>query len=310
MDIKKRGIVWFSGKFVPWRKAKTHAIGQGLHYGWGAFEGIKFYNTHDGPAIFRLREHLVRLLYSARVLRMGDGDRIRCKGQLYSLEELVAITKEVVCRNFLSEGYIRPFFYYGGETIGVKSRDAVFEGIIAVLPSLTAPRGFLKTKISPIVRIDPCSTDVNAKIAGHYVNSFFSMRDAEDEGCDEAILLDREGYVAEASVENVFAIRNNIFFTPPLGTILPGVTRDTVIALAKDQGFEVKEVRFNAEFLKESNEVFLCGTAMEILPVGEIDGVPIGNGGQGEITGQLAHVYKDVVEGRVERYLKWLTFVH
>jgi branched-chain amino acid aminotransferase len=294
---------------VPWRKATTHAIGQGLHYGWGAFEGIKFYDTSDGPAIFRLREHITRFLYSTRALRMTEDDRIKCMGQSYSVEELVEITKEAVRRNSLREGYIRPFFYYGGQTIGVKSKDGVIEGIIAVLPSLTTPRRFLKVKISPFVRIDSRSTDVNAKIAGHYVNSFFAMRDAEDEGCDEAILLDREGYVAEASVENVFGIRNKILFTPSLGTILPGITRDTIITLAKDQGFEVQELRFDAEFLKESDEVFLTGTAMEILPVGDIDGVPIGNGGQGEITGQLARVYKDVVLGRVERYMHWLTFV-
>jgi branched-chain amino acid aminotransferase len=298
---KEEMIIWSNGEFMPWGEAKTHPIGQGLHYGLGIFEGIRFYNTDRGPAIFRLREHLERLFASAAVLHITI---------LHSTEELTEVIKELIRRNRMREGYIRPMFFYGGGKIGLNVRDAVVEYVIEVRPWVNEQKEFLRVKTSSYRRIDPRSTNVNAKIAGHYVNSFLARFEAGEAGFDETILLDYKGYVAEASVENIFAVKNGTLYTPKLGTILPGITRDTVILLAKDLGYEVKEKNLRVEFFKEADEVFLSGTAMGILVVGEIDGVPIGNGRPGEITRRLTQLYHNIVEGRVEKYLNWLAFVN
>lgn len=298
---KEDTVIWSNGQFMPWNEAKTHPIGQGLHYGLGVFEGIRFYNTDRGPAIFRLREHVERLFASARVLRITNA---------YSIEEWTEIIKELIIRNGMQEGYIRPMWFYGGGNIGLNVRNAMVERVIEVRPWVNEQKEFLRVKVSPYRRIDPRSTDVNAKIAGHYVNSFLARLEAGEAGYDETILLDYKGYVAEASVENIFAVKGGVLYTPKLGTILPGITRDSVITLARDTGMNVQEKNLRIEFFKEADEVFLCGTAMEILAVGEIDGVPIGKGGRGEITGSLAGFYRSVVEGRVPQYLNWLTFVN
>lgn len=305
MVEKSRGIIWSNGQFMPWEEAKTHPISQGPQYGLGVFEGIRFYNTARGPAIFRLREHLERLHHSAQVLRLA----------IPPLGEIEAIIKELIRRNGMQEGYIRPYFFhghleYGKAKIGLNVQDSQTESVIAVLPWKNDPQEFLRVKVSSYRRIDPRSTDVSAKIAGHYVNSFLARLEAGETGFDETILLDQKGYVAEASVENVFAVKDRVLYTPNLGTILPGITRDSVIILAKDLDFKVREKNLRIKFFKKADEVFLCGTAMEILAVGEIDGVAIGNGRQGDATKQLARLYRAVVEGRVEQYLHWLTSVN
>lgn len=310
MDFKKEGTIWSNGEFMPWAEARTHPIGQGLHYGLGVFEGIRFYATAYGPAVFRLQEHLTRLMYSAQVLRMTEKGKIKCMDRLYSPEDLIEIIKELIRRNRMQEGYIRPIFFYGGGNIGLDVKNSLVEGAIEIRPWLNPKREFLKAKTCPYRRIDPRSTDVNAKICGHYVNSFLARLESDETGFEEAILLDLRKYVSEASVENIFAIRDGILYTPRLGTILPGVTRDTIITLARNLGLKVKERNLRMKFFKEADEVLLCGTAMEILAIGEIDGKPIGNGGQGPLTRQLTALYKDVVEGRVERYFHWLTFVN
>jgi len=300
VQSQDKGIIWSNGKFMPWEEARTHPIGQGLHYGLGVFEGIRFYSTERGPAVFRLQEHLERLFYSARVIALEVG---------YSSDELTEIITELIARNGMQEGYIRPCFFYGGGTIGLNVKDSDVEGVIEVRSWINPPKDFLRLKTSPYRRIEPLSTDVTAKICGHYINSFLSIGEARQAGFDEAIFLDNKGYVAEASVENIFAIKDGVFYTPRLGNILPGITRDTVMTLARDHGLEVKERNLRMGFFKEANEVFLCGTAMEILAVGEIDGVPVGTGQAGLITKWMAELYKRVVEGRVGRYAHWLTFV-
>lgn len=303
-------VIWSNGRFMPWGEAKTHPIGQGLHYGLLVFEGIRFYNTDRGPAIFRLQEHLERLFDSANVLRMVQDRRIKCLDASYSSDNLALIIKELIVRNGMSEGYIRPAFFYGGEKIGLDVAKSVIEGVIAVLPWVNPQREFLRVKTSPLRRIDPRSTDVTAKIGGHYVNSFLARLDAAETGFEETILLNGEEFVAEASVENIFALKDGIFYTPRLGTILPGITRATIMVFAGDLGLAVIEDNLEMEFFKRADEVFLCGTAMEILAVGEIDGVRIGKGGRGEITSQFAAMYRNVVEGRIGRYISWLTFAN
>ncbi|MDA2922090.1 branched-chain amino acid transaminase [Patescibacteria group bacterium AH-259-L07] len=299
--MKESRVIWFNGEFMPWEQAQMHPISQALHYGLAPFEGIRFYHTDRGPAIFRLRKHLKRLLYSAKVVRMEIQ---------YSLEELVEIIKELIRRNSMEGGYIRPCFFYGGETIGLEVRDSVIEGVIAVLPWPNPSREFLRVKTSPYRRLDPRSIDINAKISGHYVNSFSTLHEAKESGFEDAILLDQDGYVAEASVENIFAVKGGVVYTPKLGSILPGITRDTLIIVARDIEFQVEEKDLRIQFFREADEVFVCGTAMKILAVGEIDGVAIGNRRPGKVTRRLAQLYKDIVEGRDGRYIRWLTFVN
>lgn len=325
MSEESERIVWSNCQFMPWIEVVTHPTGQGLHYGRSVFEGIRFYDTDRGIAIFRLSEHLDRLLHSSNVMRLTRNGRIACAENPYplkgkdisqilvrefSLEELQDIIKELIRLNGIPEGYIRPIFFSVG-TIGVKpSGGSWVEGMIEIRPWLSTARGLLKVKTSPFLRIDARSSDISAKIGGHYVNSLQSMWDAEDSGVDEAVLLDQNGFVAEASVENIFAIKNGVFYTPRLGTILPGITRDTIITLVRDAGGYVLEQNLLTDFFKKADEVFLCGTAMEILPIGEIDGVKIGgNGNIGPHTEQLINQYHDIARGKNPTYSHWLTLV-
>lgn len=296
-------FVWKDGEVIPFEEAVVNIFSPSIQYGWAGFEGIRFYNTQYGPAIFRLPEHLERFFYTARALRIDLP---------YSAQDLANAICRLILKNSMSEGYIRPCFLHPEAELGLRFKSKKITCAIALSSwDKKFQNEALRAKISPVLRIHPESTDVNAKISGHYVNSIRALYDAQDDSYEEAILLDHAGYVAEASTENLFVVKNGDLYTPPLGTILPGITRETIITLARHRYYKVfDDEDLTADDLFAADEVFLCGTAMEILPVVSIDGREVGKGKSGERTQFFAKLYGDVVRGREEEYLHWLTLVN
>lgn len=296
-------IAWKDGKIIPLEEAVMSIFSSSVQYGWSGFEGIRFYDTERGVAIFRLRAHLERLDYTARALGMAVP---------YLPEDLSRGMKKLIRESKMREGYIRPSMIYPYPELGIsfEGRGVSVAIAIASWEKKPANKGPVTAKIVRTVRIHPGSTDVTAKIGGHYVNSILALREAKKEKFYEAILLDHRGFVAEASAANIFMVKNWVLTTPSLGSILPGITRDTIIRLARDFGYEVREKDISEAELLASDEVFLCGTAMEILPINKINETIIGNGMTGGMTLQLLRLFSDVVHGRNPKYLTWLTFVN
>ena len=294
--------IWFDGKFVDWEDAKIHVLTHALHYGSGIFEGIRAYKTEKGPAIFRLSEHIDRFFYSASALDMEVP---------FSKEEIVNAVLEIVKVNEIEECYIRPIVFFGYGKMGLNPKGSSVQAVIAVWPwgAYLGDKEAIRVKISKYIRIHPKSTIADAKITGHYVNSILAFLEIQKAGFDEALLLDYKGYIAEGPGENIFIIKNKKFFTPCLETILAGITRDSVIKIAKDLGFEVEEKKFTVEELKSADEAFFSGTAVEICPIGQIDETLINQGNIGEITQRIKEIYSRIVRGKEQRYLNWLTFV-
>lgn len=294
-------FAWKDGKIISLEDAVVNIFSPSIQYGWAGFEGIRFYNTENGPAVFRLPEHLDRLFYTAEQLRVEIH---------YTPEELTMAIYQLILENKMNEGYIRPCFLHEEAELGLRFKSKQIACAIALSSwDQKLQEKILRAKISPVVRIHPDSSDVKAKICGHYVNSIRALRDAQDEYYDEAILLDYQGYVAEGSAENLFVVKDGDLFTPPLGTILQGITRDTVITLAEDNNYQVFERHLTVDDLLKGDEVFLCGTAMEILPVVSIDKHSINNSVPGAITKFVAELYQNVVRGEVEKYHDWLAYV-
>ena len=305
MSLSK--YVWKNGKIIDGRNAKTNIFCQGLHYGMSVFEGIRFYDTGErGPAIFRLDKHLERFDYSQRKAYM----LLR-----YSPEVFTDAIKELIKKSELREGYIRPIAWFGEERLGLRLGEKTHVAI-AVFPwNKRLEQEQIRAKISKYLRIDPRSAHVEAKISGHYVNSILALRDAIDSGFDEAILLDWTGMVAEGSAENIFMAVNGNIYTPPRGSILDGVTRRTILVLARDYGYRVEETFITPEALFKSGEVFLCGTAMEVLPVVEIQRESMGQittwtSKSNEVTSKFANLYAEVVRGKHSEYSRWLTYAY
>jgi len=300
MDKKKLKI-WIEGKIYPWHKANINVLTHTFHYGGGVFEGIRFYDTIDGPAIFRLKEHLDRLFYSASCLEMKIP---------YSRTELVAAIRQIIRKNRLKSGYIRPIVYFGAEHLGIHPQGCRVHVAIAAWPwgayLGTEP---VKAKISSFIRIHPKSTFSEAKICGHYVNSILASMEAVKAGCQEAILLDYKGNVAEGPGENIFIVRNGVLLTPPPGNILRGITRASVFEIAKDNGIKFKEKTLSVSALLAADEAFYTGTAAQISAIRSVDGKRIGNGKMGPVTAKLAKVLDLAVHGKTGRYRKWLTFI-
>lgn len=298
--MKEVEKIWFNGKFVNWGRAKIHVLTHSLHYGSGVFEGIRAYQTEKGPAVFRLPDHIARLFYSASVLEMKIP---------FSKEKIKEAVLKTIKINRLNECYIRPIAFFGYK-MGLNPKGASVNVIVAVFPwkSLFEKKK-ISVKISKFIRIHPRSTVSNAKICGHYVNSILASLEAEREGFDEAILLDFKGNIAEGSGENIFMVKNEKIFTPPPGTILAGITRSTVIEIAKDLGFAVIEKKIKPEELKKADELFFTGTAAEICPIVKIDDVLINQGRIGKITKKIKAIYQRTTRGKKRKYLKWLTFV-
>jgi branched-chain amino acid aminotransferase len=295
VTFQKAEKIFMDGRFVDWDDAKIHVLSHGMHYGSAVFEGIRFYKTARGPAVFRLREHVDRLYKSARVFRMKIP---------MTRDELHGACVDLVRVNQLESGYIRPLVYFGYGMLGINPGNNPVNVAIAAWPwGKYLGAGTIKVKLSRFIRNHPRTTIANAKVCGHYVNSILANQEAKDAGYSEALLLDYNGYVAEGPGENLFIVKEGILRTPPLGTILPGITRATVIQMACDMGYEVDEAPLTVDDLKGADEAFFTGTAAEITET------PIGNGKTGTVTSVIQKAFYAIVEGRNERYHGWLTFV-
>jgi branched-chain amino acid aminotransferase len=298
--MTKTKYIWFNGKFVKWEKAKIHVLSHALHYGSGVFEGIRCYETLKGSAVFRLKEHLDRLWNSARCLEMKIP---------FSKGEIKDAILKIIKLNKLKECYIRPIVFYGYGKMGLNPKGAKIDFAIAVWPWGKYLKEKVKVKISKFMRLHPKSVFPFAKVSGYYVNSIFASLDCQKSKVDEVILLDYKGCVAEGPGENVFIVKNKRIFTPKLESVLPGITRDSVIKIAKDEKMEVFEKDISAKELKNCDEAFFTGTAAEITPIYQIDDKIINRGEIGPITKILQEKFYKIVHGEDEKYKKWLTFV-
>jgi branched-chain amino acid aminotransferase len=299
--MKKAKKIWLNGKFLDWEKAKIHVLTHSLHYGSAVFEGIRAYPTEKGLAVFRLPEHIDRLFYSASVLGMKIP---------FSRKKIKAAILRTIKNNQLKECYIRPIAFFG-EKMGLNPAGVLVNLAIVAFPW----RGLfekkkIKVKISKFIRIHPRSTAADAKISGHYINSILATLEAKKEGFDEAILLDFKGNVAEGPGENIFLVKGKKIFTPSPGAILPGITRRTIIEVAKSLGYSVFEKKIRPEELKKADELFFAGTGVEICPIMKINDVLINQGKLGEITQKIKKNYQKIVKGKEKKYFKWLTFIN
>lgn len=297
--------IWFNGEFVSWDGANVHVLTHTLHYGLAVFEGIRAYKCDDGrSAVFRLQEHIDRLYSSAHIAQIKIP---------FTKEETREAIMDLLLANDLEEAYIRPIAYIGGGKIGLHPGDNPIQLAIAAYPWGTylgegALSKGISAKISSYTRMGVNSFMTKAKISGNYANSVLAKLEATSLGFDEAILLDNEGYVAEGTGENIFIIRNGILKTPPLTSILEGITRDTVIKIARDEGIEIETQRFTRDELYIADEAFFTGTAAEITPIKEVDKRVIGKGKPGPITKRLQSRFFDIVEGRDPNFIDWLEF--
>lgn len=296
--------IWFDGKLIPFDEAKVHVLTHTLHYGVGVFEGIRCYKCVDGSsAVFRLKEHVERLFNSAKCVEMEIP---------FSPEEVSEAILETLRVNKLEEGYIRPLAFLGSGGMGVHPGKNPVHLIIAVWPwgaylGEEALKKGIRVKTSSFTRHHVNIMMTKAKVCGNYVNSVLAKREAVADGYDEALMLDPEGYVAEATGENIFIVKNSRIKTPPLDSILPGITRDSLITLARDMGYEVIEQRFTRDELYSADEAFFCGTAAEVTPIREVDRRQIGLGKAGPISLLLQSEYFKIVKGDNLKYIGWLT---
>jgi len=304
--IKEAKFIWMNGEFVPWKEAKVHILTHALHYSSCVFEGIRCYKTKKGPAVFRLKEHIKRLFDSAKIYRMELP---------FSFEEIINACIETIKKNELEECYIRPLVYRGYYDLGVNPFNCPVEVAIAVWEwgKYLGPEAIEKgvdVMISSWTRIAPNTVPPIAKAAGNYSNAQLIKMEAITYGFSEGIALDAYGFVSEGSGENIFAVKDGIIYTPFLDAcILPGITRDSVIRFAKDEGIEVREVLIPREFLYIADEVFFTGTAAEITPIRSIDKIIIGKGERGPITKKLQEIFFAYVKGEIPDKYNWLTFV-
>ena len=299
------GVIWFDGKLVPWREATVHVLTHTLHYGLGVFEGVRAYATDKGPAIFRLHDHTDRLFRSAHILNLDIP---------FTKDEINQAQIQVIRENNLEEGYLRPMCFYGSEAMGLRAEGLSTHCIIAAWewPNYMTPEARvdgIKVRTSSFTRHHVNITMCKAKANGNYINSMMALKEALDSGCEEALLLDNEGYVAEGSGENIFLVTNGHLVTPELTSCLEGITRASVFTLAEELGLEVKEKRITRDEVYIADEAFFTGTAAEVLPISELDGRIIGSGGRGPVTEQLQTMYFDQVMGKRSQYPEWSTLV-
>jgi branched-chain amino acid aminotransferase len=294
--------IWMNGEFVPWDEARIHVGAHGLHYGSGVFEGIRAYETPNGTAVFRLTDHLQRLDNSAKLLGMELP---------FTVEQLREVSHELIAINGLPECYLRPIAFYGYGELGVSAVGNPVDVVIMSWPwgAYLGEDGLkqgIRVKISSWQRIGPNVIPHVAKATGVYLNSMLAVTEANRAGYDEAILLTAEGYVADGSGENIFIVKDGVIYTPDLSTsILPGITRDTVIQIAQDLGHRVVEKSLIRSDLYLADEAFMCGTAAEVTPLRAIDDYELG---VGPATLELQESYLDTVRGRSERWAQWLDY--
>lgn len=303
--VEKTEKIWMDGKMIGWDEAQVHILTHTLHYGLGVFEGIRFYQTGDKrSAVFRLQEHLDRLYHSALIHQLEISFRP---------EELKQSTLDLIRINRLPEGYIRPLVFLGDGAMGLlPANNPVRVAIVlwkwgAYLGEEGLKNG-IRTKVSSFTRHHPNVSMTKSKCGGDYVNSILAKREVTRMGYDEAILLDPEGYVSEASGENIFIVSKGVLKTTPLTSVLPGITRDSVIRIAADQKIACREERFTRDEMYCADEMFLTGTAAEITPVREVDDRKIGAGKPGPVTRSLQDIFQAAVRGQDPRYRDWLTY--
>ena len=297
------GWIWHDGKLKPWREATTHVLTHTLHYGMGVFEGVRAYKTATGTAVFRLREHTDRLFRSAHINGMK---------MPYDKATLFEAQREVVRANKLEECYIRPIAFYGSEAMGISTANSTVHVAIAAWPwgaylGAEALEKGIRVKTSSFTRHHVNVTMCRAKSVGTYMNSILANQEAHQDGYDEALLLDVDGFVAEGSGENIFIVRNGKLYEPELTSALEGITRDAVITLAKDTGIEVIAKRITRDEVYGADEAFFTGTAAEVTPIRELDNRTIGIGRRGPLTEKLQKMFFECVEGRSERHRDWNT---
>jgi branched-chain amino acid aminotransferase len=299
------GVIWYDGKLVNWRDATTHVLTHTLHYGMGVFEGVRAYKTDKGTAIFRLQEHTERLFNSAHILQMK---------MPFSKQEIADAMCAAVRENKLESAYIRPMAFYGAEAMGIAAKTLSTHVICAAwswgayMGEEALTKG-IRVKTSSFSRHHVNITMCKAKANGNYMNSILAHQEAAQDGYDEALLLDVDGFVAEGSGENVFIIRKGKLYTPDLTSALEGITRDTIVQLAKELGIEVIEKRITRDEVYCADEAFFTGTAAEVTPIRELDNRNIGSGTRGPITEKLQALYFDVVKGKSAKHADWLTLV-
>jgi branched-chain amino acid aminotransferase len=300
------GLIWFDGELVPWREAKVHVLTHTLHYGMGVFEGVRAYKTDAGTAIFRLEAHTDRLFNSAHIMGMDIG---------FDKATLNEAQKVIVRENNLNTAYLRPMCFYGSEGMGLRADNLKVHTIVAAwewgayLGTDGLEKG-IRIKTSSFTRHHINITMCKAKANGHYINSMLALQEALNDGYDEALLLDVDGYVAEGSGENIFIVRDGVMYTPELTSALEGITRETVMTLADDLGIDVCERRITRDEVYIADEAFFTGTAAEVTPIRELDGRSIGDGRRGPITEQLQTRFFDLVHGRLDEYAEWLSLVN
>ena len=296
------GLIWMDGKWIDWRDAKVHVLTHTLHYGMGAFEGVRAYETDKGPSIFKLEEHTDRWFNSARILGMK---------MPFDKETLNQIQRQVITKNNLKSAYLRPMCFYGSEGMGLRADNLRVHVMVAAwewgtyLGKDNMEKG-IRIRTSSFVRNHANIVMSKVKSNGNYINSMMALQEALDNGCDEALLLDVDGFVAEGSGENIFIVRDGVLYTPDLTSALAGITRDTIFTLAGDLGYKVVEKRITTDEIYRADEAFFTGTAAEVTPIRELDNQIIGEGVCGAITKQLQKLYFDCVCGRNHKYKKWI----
>jgi len=299
------GVIWFDGEMVDWRDAKIHVLTHTLHYGMGVFEGLRAYKTQQGAAIFRLQAHTDRLFESADIMNMAIP---------YDKETLNKAQCAAVAENNLESAYVRPMCFYGSEGMGLRADNLKVHVMIAAwewgayLGQESLENG-IRIRKSTFIKNDSHPSMYLAKANGNYINSMLALDEALSKGYDEALLLDSKGNVAEGSGENIFMINDGVLYTPTLTASLNGITRNTIMTLAKECGHDVVETTIKIEQLYDADEVFFTGSAAEVTPIREIDDNKIGNGSRGPITEKLQTMYFDLVHGRLDSHQDWLTLV-
>ena len=299
------GFIWYDGKLVPWREATTHVLTHSLHYGLAVFEGVRAYKTAAGTAIFKLKEHTDRLLTSAHIYRMP---------MPFDKETLIEAQKEVVRANQLESCYLRPIAFYGSEKMGVSPRGAKTHVAIAAWPwgAYLGEEGMekgIRVKTSSYARHHVNVTMARAKFAATYANSILANMEAVDDGYDEALLLDVDGFVAEGAGENLFIVKDGVIYEPEIASALMGITRATVIALADELGYKVVSKRLTRDDVYIADEAFFTGTAAEVTQIRELDRRTIGAGCRGPVTQKIQSLFFDVVNGRTGAHADWLSYV-
>lgn len=306
-EMEADGTIWMNGEYVDWEDATVHVLSHGMHYGTGIFEGVRAYDTEEGTAIFRWEEHLDRFYDSAKPYDMDIE---------FSREELTEATLEIVRRNDLDSAYVRPLAYYGYDSLGVSPGDCPTDVTIAAWPwgaylGEEALKNGIDVKVSSWRKHSSSQIPTNAKTTGLYVNSLLAGEEARRNGFEEAIVLNKEGNVAEGPGENIFLVRDDEIYTPGLSeSILDGITRDTVITLAEERGYTVHDnVSISRGELHTADELFFTGSAAEVTPIRQVDNVEVGEGGRGPVTEELQTAFFDLVERRTDDHEEWFTYV-